>query len=270
MKKKFLTVAGATVLALSMSLAAMADVVTEDKDYGAAGSATDSSTAWGSGVNGQFAIEDNKSVTFTFDSKSADTTNAVFGWVAEITDGTSYFTITQGGTAWFAPAGCEWQANANNTYNVEKSWEDADATTYAEAMADSKVELTVTRAGKQIIFDSKATGADGVEYTQKITGIFETAPEGTLNLQVGSDHGSMVLYTVKYSDAGDVEEATTKEKITLKPNLNSNSGLSSSSTSTDSDEDSSTTTIIIVVVAVVLVVAIVVGVVVATKKKKTN
>ena len=156
MKKKFLTVAGAAILALSMSIAAIADdAVTADKDYGTEGQATDSSTAWGSGVNGQFAIEDGQTVTFTFDSKSADTTNAVFGWVAEVTDKTSYFTVTQGGTAWFAPPASPWGANTNNVFQVEKSWEDADASTYAAAMSDAKVELVVTRAGEQIVLIQK-------------------------------------------------------------------------------------------------------------------
>lgn len=267
MKKKFLSVAGATVLALSMSVSAMAaDVVTEDKDYGTAGNAVENATGWGSNLNGQFAIEDNKTITFTFDSKSADTSNAVFGWVAEITDNDSYFTITQGATCWYAPAGSAWLTNTNNTYNVEKNWE--DAAVYAAAMDNAKVELKVTRAGKQIVFDSKATGSDGKEYTQKITAVFETAPEGTLYLQVGVDHGSMVLYSAKYSDAGDVEEVTTKEKITLKPNMDANKGLATTDDTSAEKDDSSNTTVVIVVVAVVLVVAVVVGVVVATKKKK--
>ena len=94
MKKRLLTVAGATVLALSMSVSAFAaDVVTEDKDYGTAGNAVENKTGWGSNLNGQFAIEDNQKITFTFDSQSADTSNAVFGWVAEITDNASYFTM---------------------------------------------------------------------------------------------------------------------------------------------------------------------------------
>ena len=61
MKKRLLTVAGATVLALSMSVSAFAaDVVTEDKDYGTAGNAVENKTGWGSNLNGQFAIEDNQ------------------------------------------------------------------------------------------------------------------------------------------------------------------------------------------------------------------
>ena len=94
MRKKLLVAAGAAVLALGMSVSAMADVVTSDKDYGAEGSATNS-PGWNSAANGQFAIQDNKKAIFKFDSKSSDTSNAAFGWVAEITDGTSYFTVTQ-------------------------------------------------------------------------------------------------------------------------------------------------------------------------------
>ncbi len=264
MNKKFLATVSATVMALSMGMTAMADPITSDMDYGTAGQAGENTTGWASNINGQFAIEDGQSITFTFDSKSADTSNAVFGWVAEITDNTSYFTITQGGTAWFAPDGCDWQKNTNNTFAVEKNWE--DAAVYGTAMADAKVELVVTRAENQVVFDSKATGADGQEYTQTITGVFETAPTGTLYIQLGVDHGSMVLYSAKYGEAGEVEEVTTPEKVTLKPNLDPNKGLS---TTTDNTEDTSnSTTIIIVVVAVVLVIAIVVGVVVATKKKK--
>lgn len=274
MKKKILTVAAATVLTLSMGLTAMADVVSTDTDYGTEGQKTESKTGWGSGVNGQFAIEDGKTITFTFDSQSADTTNAVFGWVAEITDGTSYFTVTQGGTAWFAPAGSEWQTqNANGTasFVVEKSWEDDAASTYAEAMGDAKVELVVTRTGNQIIFDSKATGADGVEYTQKITGVLEKAPEGTLNVQVGSDHGSMTLYKAVYGEAGEVEEVTTAERITAKPSLNTPGvvgGGNETTTAASTEEEGSNNTVVIVVVVVVLVVAVVGGVLVATKKKK--
>lgn len=159
MRKKLLVAAGATVLALGMSISAMADVVTSDKDYGAEGSATNS-PAWNSAANGQFAIQDNKKAIFKFDSKSSDTSNAAFGWVAEITDGTSYFTVTQGATAWLAPDTAEWKTSGKNNFEIKKSWEDDAA--YAAAVADAKnVELTVTRAGKQVIFDSKATGSDG-------------------------------------------------------------------------------------------------------------
>jgi hypothetical protein len=271
MKKKLLTVAGAATLALSMSFAAMADVVTSDVDYGTEGTATTNDSAWNSAANGQFAIENNQKLTFTFDSKSADTTNAVYGWVAEVTDGNSYFTITQGGTGWFAPAGCEWVSNTNNVFEIEKSWSDDDAATYAEAMGDAKVVLTVTRADNQFIFESTATGSDGVEYTQTATAVFETAPEGTLNLQVGSDHGSMVLYSVKYDEAGEVEvkEIETTELKTLKANLHPDDGLSSTTKANDDDSDSPMGTIIIVIV-VVLVIAVVVAIVVSSKKKKTN
>ena len=272
MKKRLLTVAGATVLALSMSVSALAaDVVTEDKDYGTAGNAVENKTGWGSNLNGQFAIEDNQKITFTFDSQSADTSNAVFGWVAEITDNASYFTITQGATCWFAPDGSPWKTGydaGDNGWDIQKSWADDEANAYAEAMADAKVTLDVTRSGNQIIFESKATGSDGKEYTQTIKGIFKEAPTGTLYLQVGCDHGSMTLYSAKYSEAGKVEQATVKEKVTLKPNMDANKGVAGSNDSTSESNDSdSSTTVIVVVVAVVLVVAVVAGVLVATKKK---
>ncbi|MCI8718104.1 MAG: hypothetical protein K1W19_01370 [Lachnospiraceae bacterium] len=267
MRKKLLVAAGATVLALGMSISAMADVVTSDKDYGAEGSATNS-PAWNSAANGQFAIQDNKKAIFKFDSKSSDTSNAAFGWVAEITDGTSYFTVTQGATAWLAPDTAEWKTSGKNNFEIKKSWEDDAA--YAAAVADAKnVELTVTRAGKQVIFDSKATGSDGVEYTMTVTGVFDSKLADTLNIQLGSDHGSMVLYSVKYEDAGEVgtppPTSAPKETITAKPNLNNKAGVASDSSS--DEEDSSNTGIIIGVVVAVLVVAVIVGVVVATKKK---
>jgi len=263
MRKKLLVAAGAAVLALGMGISAIADVVTSDKDYGAEGSATSSTSGWGSNVNGQFAIQDNKKVTFKFDSKSSDPSNAVFGWVAEVTDGTGYYTITQGATAWFAEG---WNSGENN-YDIKKSWED-DAV-YAAAVADAKnVELTVTRSGNQVIFNSKATGSDGVEYTATYTGIFGVELAETLNIQLGSDHGSMVLYSVKYDEAGEVgtppPTSAPKETITAKPNLNNKAGVAQSSST---KEDSSNTGIIIGVVVVVLVVAVVIGVVVATKKK---
>ena len=101
--------------------------------------------------------------------------------------------------------------------------------------------------------------------------MLETAPEGTLYIQVGSDHGSMVLYSAKYGEAGNVEkvEIETTEQKTLKASLDSSDGLSTSSSNAE-EEESSNTTIIIVVVVVVLVIAVAVGAVVATKKKKTN
>lgn len=263
MKKKLLVAVGATVLALGMSISSMADVVTSDTDYGAEGSATSSTSGWGSNINGQFAIQDGKKVTFKFDSKSSDPSNAVFGWVAEITNGKGYYTITQGATAWFAEA---WNSGENN-FEITKSWED-DAV-YAAAAADVKnVELTVTRSGNQVIFESKVPGSDGVEYTAKYVGIFGVELDETLNIQLGCDHGSMVLYTVKYDDAGEVgtppPTEAPKPTVTAKPNLNNPAGLS---TPTSDDEDSSNTGIIIGVVVAVLVVAVVVGVVVATKKK---
>ena len=59
MKKRLLTVAGATVLALSMSVSAFAaDMVTSDVDYGTAGNAVEGSE-WNSAANGQFEIKDN-------------------------------------------------------------------------------------------------------------------------------------------------------------------------------------------------------------------
>lgn len=265
MKKKFLVAAGAAVLALGMSVSAMAEVVTSDKDYGAEGSAT-TSAAWGSNANGQFAIKDKQKVTFKFDSKSADTSNAAFGWVAEVTDTKGYYTITQGATAWFAEA---WNATpGENNFEINKSWEDDAA--YAAAVADAKnVELTVTRSGNQVIFESKATGSDGKEYTLKHTGIFGIELPETLNIQLGSDHGSMVLYSVKYGEAGEVgtppPTSAPKETVTAKPNLNNKAGLADDSSS--EEDDSSNTGLIIGVVVAVLVVAVVVGVVVATKKK---
>lgn len=291
MKKRVLTAAAVAALTLNMGLVAMADVVTTDQDYGTEGQKTES-PAWNSAANGQFAIEDGKTITFTFDSQSVDASNPAFGWVAEVTDGTSYFTVTQGATAWFAPAGSEWAtANTNGTasFTVDKSWGDDTKDAYVAAMSNAKVELVVTRSGNQIIFESKATGSDNVEYTQKIIGVLEKAPEGTLNVQLGSDHGNMTLYKAVYGEAGEVEEATTVEKITYKPSLNtpgvvtdgssasdettasdkadSNSDSDSGSDSKD-DDDSSNGTMVIVIVVVVLVVAVVGAVLVATKKKK--
>lgn len=128
------------------------------------------------------------------------------------------------------------------------------------------MELTITRVDeqKQLVIESKATGNDGNTYTQKATCVLAEVPTGSVFAQVGCDHGSMIMYTAKYAEAGEVEEATTKERKTLKVNTDPNKGLS---TTTD-EESSSNTTVIIVVVAVVLVIAVVVGVVVTTKKKK--
>ena len=217
MKKRLLTVAGATVLALSMSVSAFAaDVVTEDKDYGTAGNAVENKTGWGSNLNGQFAIEDNQKITFTFDSQSADTSNAVFGWVAEITDNASYFTITQGATCWFAPDGSPWKTGydaGDNGWDIQKSWSDNESwASLGVKLADGTVDLEVTRAGQQIIFDSVTQSNDGRIYTQKVTATFQNAVQGDLYIQLGVDHGSMTLYNVKYS--GNTAQATTKETTT--------------------------------------------------------
>lgn len=267
MKKKILLTASAAVLTLGMSVTALADVVSSDVDYGTEGVKTDSSTIWNSAANGQFSIEDGQTVTFEFDSQMSDSSIAAFGWVAEVTDGASYFTITQGGTQWYAPAGCEWVSNTNNQMSIERSWTDDEVDAYIAAMADAKVTLVVTRSGNQIIFESTAVGTDGETYTQKAVSVFETAPEGTLTLQVGSDHGTMTLYNVKYSEAGEVEEATTVERKTLKPSLDTSAGLAGSD---DEEESPSNVGLIVGIVVAVLVVAVVVGVVVATKKKKTS
>jgi hypothetical protein len=261
--KKIIATAGATVLALSMSMSAMADVYSDDQDFGTAGFETDNSTAWNSAANGQYEITDGQSITFKFKS-SGDGAAAYYGWVAEITDSASYCTVTQGATGWFAPAGCEWVSNVNNQISQTKSWEDDAA--YAAAMVDADVTLVVSWSGQQFEFDSEAIGSDGETYTLKSTAVFETAPTGTLQVQVGSDHGKMTMYSAKYSDA-EVEEATTVERVTLKPNMNA-VGVGGSDSSDSESDDSNTTTIIIVVVAAVLVVAVVAGVVVATKKKK--
>ena len=111
-------------------------------------------------------------------------------------------------------------------------------------------------------------GNDGKEYTQKAVGVLSEEPTGSVFVQVGCDHGSMIMYSAKYSEAGAVEEVTTKEKVTLKPNMDANKGVAGSNDSTSESNDSdSSTTVIVVVVAVVLVVAVVAGVLVATKKK---
>ncbi len=270
MKKKLLTVAAATVLTLSMGMSAMAaDAVSTDQDYGAEGQKSES-PAWNSAANGQFAIEDGQTITFTYDSQSLDTSNKVFGWVSEVTDGTSYFTITQGATAWFAPAGCPWQASeaaGKASWVAESNWAEDEAA-YATAMGDAKVELVVTRTGNQLIFESKATGSDGKEYTSKVTGVLETAPEGTVFVQLGSDHGNMTLYKATYGTAGEVEEVTTKEKISLKPSLDPVGVATPTTTAAPAEDGGSNMTTVVVVVVVVLVVAIVAGVLVATKKKK--
>ena len=261
----------AGILAVSTGSRAMAnELVTGDKDYGMNGQMV-SNDGWDSSLNGQFLIQEGQTVSFHFDSHSLDDSSPVFGWVAEVTDNENYFTITQGATCWFAPDGTDWKKgfdNGKNSWDIQKSWADDEANAYAEAMADAKVTLDVTRSGNQIIFESKATGSDGKEYTQTIKGIFKEAPTGTLYLQVGCDHGSMTLYSAKYSEAGKVEQATVKEKVTLKPNMNANKGVAGSNDSTSESNDSdSSTTVIVVVVAVVLVVAVVAGVLVATKKK---
>lgn len=261
MKKIFAT-AGAVVMALGMTMSAMADVYSTDQDFGTEGVSTESTSLWNSAINGQYEVEDNQSVTFKFKS-SGDGAGAVFGWVSEITDGNgSYCTVTQGATGWFAG---DWMSDVNNVLSHEKSWDD-DAV-YAAAMVDADVTLVVSRAANQFEFAAEAIGNDGVTYTMKSTAVMSAAPEGTLQIQVGLDHGKMTLYSAKYSDA-EVEEVTTVEKTTFKPSLDT-PGVSNTSTTNDEEEDSSnTTTIIIVVVAVVLVIAVVAGVVVATKKKK--
>ena len=232
MKKRLLTVAGATVLALSMSVSAFAaDMVTSDVDYGTAGNAVEGSE-WNSAANGQFEIKDNT-------------------------------TITQGGTGWLVG---DWLTNGQ--YTIEKSWEDTDAAAYAAATVGADVVLKVTRSGKQFVFESTTKGSDGKEYTQKAVGVLSEEPTGSVFVQVGCDHGSMIMYSAKYSEAGAVEEVTTKEKVTLKPNMDANKGVAGSNDSTSESNDSdSSTTVIVVVVAVVLVVAVVAGVLVATKKK---
>lgn len=275
MKKRILSVAGATVLALSMSFTAMADVVTSDVDYGTAGQAGASETAWNSALNGQFAIEDGQSITFTFDSKGDTATNIAFGWVSEITDGTSYFTMTQAAGHWYAPEACDWVKAGDNTAVVETNWkhddpESAEYKAFAEAAKDLKgTVLVVTRSGNQVVFDATQKGADGTEYKTKVTGVWGTAPTGTLKVQLGVDHGSMVLYSAKYGEAGQVEEVETEaptEKVTLKVNTQA-AGVSSNDSADTEEEGNSSTTMIIVVVAVVLVIAVAGAVVVATKKK---
>lgn len=264
MKKRLLTVAGATVLALSMSVSAFAaDMVTSDVDYGTAGNAVEGSE-WNSAANGQFEIKDNTTITFTFNSTTNDTSNAVFGWVAEVSeDSKNWFTITQGGTGWLVG---DWLTNGQ--YTIEKSWEDTDAAAYAAATVGADVVLKVTRSGKQFVFESTTKGSDGKEYTQKAVGVLSEEPTGSVFVQVGCDHGSMIMYSAKYSEAGAVEEVTTKENVTLKPNMDANKGVAGSNDSTSESNDSdSSTTVIVVVVAVVLVVAVVAGVLVATKKK---
>lgn len=266
MKKRFLSLAGATVLALSMTVSAMADMITQDVDYGTEGSAVEGAE-WNSAANGQFELKDNTTITFKFNSTTKDTSNPVFGWVAEVSeDSTNWFTVTQGGTGWTVGT---WNTNGSQ-FTVEKSWDDADGTKYAEAMVGADVELTITRVDeqKQLVIESKATGNDGNTYTQKATCVLAEVPTGSVFAQVGCDHGSMIMYTAKYAEAGEVEEATTKERKTLKVNTDPNKGLSTSNTTTTDEESSSNTTVIIVVVAVVLVIAVVVGVVVTTKKKK--
>ena len=261
--KKFLAVAGATMLTLSMAVTAMADVVSENKNYGDAGQVVENKTGWGSNLNGQFLLKDNSTVTFTFSSQSADTSNFVFGWVAEITDDTNYFTVTQGATGWFG-GGTDWN---NGQITHEKSWKDEENAAYAEASTDLDVTLTVTRSGKQGMFESKAVDANGKEYTTKSVCVWETAPEGDLKIQLGVDHGSMTLKEVKFAEAGEVEEVTTKERVTFKPSLNSDAGVANTDNE-PAEEESSSSTMVIVVVVVVLVVAVVAGVLVATKKKK--
>lgn len=219
MKKSRFWAAGflmAGILALSTGSRAMAnELVTGDKDYGMNGQTVSETAGWGSSLNGQFLIQEGQTVSFHFASHSLDTSVAVFGWVAEVTDNENYFTITQGATCWFAPEGTDWKKgydNGKNSWDIQKSWSDREQSEYAIAVEYSTVDLKVTRAGKQIIFDSVTQSNDGRIYTQKVTATFQNAVQGDLYIQLGVDHGSMTLYNVKYS--GNTAQATTKETAT--------------------------------------------------------
>ena len=219
MKKSRFWAAGflmAGILAVSTGSRAMAnELVTGDKDYGMNGQMV-SNDGWASSLNGQFLIQEGQTVSFHFDSHSLDDSSPVFGWVAEVTDNENYFTITQGATCWFAPDGTDWKKgfdNGKNSWDIQKSWSDNESwASLGVKLADGTVDLEVTRAGQQIIFDSVTQSNDGRIYTQKVTATFQSAVQGDLYIQLGVDHGSMTLYNVKYS--GNTAQATTKETTT--------------------------------------------------------
>lgn len=216
-----------------------AEIISSDKDYGT-GSYTESYTTWNSAANGQFLIREGDKLTFSFHSISANTSTSVFGWVAEVTDLTSYFTITQGRSAWIAPTGCEWAINPKNYIDIKADW--TNEYQYIEDVKEADVILEVIRDGKEIRFDSTSTGKSKT-YHQHAVGYLDSIDTNSqLYIQLGSDQGSMTLYSVKYQNQKEQKttETETQETATVKLNLNPSTASKEQDTTKDKTQETVT------------------------------